>query len=158
MIEMHHMVVDELRRDHDVADELGVRGNLVSQSELDGAHRCDAVNHRAHAAESLREGPGIAWIAAVQDQFDATHHGAGTRRAGDDAGGIGVRFDPEMPFDAGYRVNDDARHRTFSPSNRTRLARTALCRSHRGDPRNSAAHSPDNRGRNTLENWSLGST
>ena len=61
---MHHMIVHELRADHQVADELRVDGDGDLQCVFDRAHRGDAVNECTYAADALREGPRVAWIAA----------------------------------------------------------------------------------------------
>ena len=104
---MHHMVVHELRRDHQVADQLRVGRHFVFQRVFHRAHRGDAVHQRAHAADALRERPGVARVAAAQDDLDAAHHGAGTGSARDAVVRIGLRLDAQMAFDAGDRVDDD---------------------------------------------------
>ena len=80
---MHHVIVHELRADHQIADQLRIGGDRHFQGVFDRAYRGNAVNQRAHAADALRESPGIAWVAALQNDLDAAHHRAGTRRAGD---------------------------------------------------------------------------
>ena len=62
---------------------------------------------RTHAADALGESPGVARVAAAQDDFDAAHHGAGTGSTGNAAIGIGFRLDAQMPFDTGNRVDDN---------------------------------------------------
>ena len=108
VIEMHHMVVHELRRDHQVADQLRVGRHLIFQRVFHRAHRGDAMHQRAHAADALRERPCVARVAAAQNDFDAAHHGAGTGSARDAVVRIGFRLDAQMAFDAGDRVDDDA--------------------------------------------------
>src|SRR5450759_2398429 len=67
------------------------------------------MDRGAHAADALRPDPGLAWIAAAQDQFDTTEHGSRTP-------GIGHRttidfcLDAQMAFNTGHRVNYDACH------------------------------------------------
>jgi hypothetical protein len=61
--------------------------------------------HRgAHAADALGDGPGVARVAAEQDQFDAAPHlarGPGLL----DAPAIHVDVDTQVAFDAGDRIN-----------------------------------------------------
>ena len=106
MVKMHHMIVHELRGDHEIADELRVGGDGIFQGIFDGAHRGEPVDQRTHPADTLRKGPGIAWIAALQNDFDAAHHGAGARRLGDGRA-VELRLDPQMPFDARDGIDDD---------------------------------------------------
>ncbi len=106
VIEMHDVIVHELRDDHQIADQLCVGGDVVFQGVLDRAHRGDAVHQRAHAADALRERPGIARIAALEDDLDAAHHGAGARRPRDH-GAVEFRLDAQMPFDPRDRIDDD---------------------------------------------------
>ena len=106
VIEMHHVVVHELRDDHQVADQLGVGRDRVLECVLDRAHRSDSMHQRAHAADALRERPGIARIATLQDDLDAAHHGAGTGGARDHRA-VELRLDAQVSLDAGDRVYDD---------------------------------------------------
>ncbi len=106
VIEMHHMVVHELRGDHEIAYQLRIGGDGVVKGILDGAHRRDPVDQRAHAADALREGPGVARVAALQDDFDAAYHGAGTGGTGDHRA-VEFRLDPQMAFDPRDRIDHD---------------------------------------------------
>ena len=108
MIEVHDMVVYILRGNHQIADQLGVGRNGISQRILHRPHAGDAVHQGADAANALSEGPGVARIAALEDQFDAPDHGAGAVGAGDLAVRVGFRLDAQMPFDAGDGIDDDA--------------------------------------------------
>ncbi len=113
VIEVHHVVVHILRRDHQVADQLrvlrqGVVRNGAMQRVFNRAHRGDSMHQRADAADALGERPGIAGIAPAQDDLDATHHGAGGIRTGDLAAGVGFGLDAQVAFDAGDGVNDNA--------------------------------------------------
>ena len=115
MIEVHHMVVHILRGDHQIADQLRVGRDGVAQRVLHRAHAGDAVHQRAHPADALGEGPGVARIAVLQDQLDAAHHGAGAVGAGDVAGRIGFGLDAQMAFDAGDGIDDDAFVHIWAP-------------------------------------------
>ena len=77
VIEMHHVVVHVLGTDHQVTNEVGVRGDLIIEGVLDGAHGGDAVHECADAANSLRISPGITRISAAQDDLDSSNHRAG---------------------------------------------------------------------------------
>ena len=77
VIEVHHVVVDVLRADHQVADQLRIRRHVGTDRVLDGANRGHAVHERADAADALRERPGIARIAIPQDDLDTADHRAG---------------------------------------------------------------------------------
>ena len=111
VVEVHHMVVHELRRDHQVADQLRVGRHFVFQRVLHRAHRGDAMHQRAHAADALRERPCVARVAAAQDNLDAAHHRAGTGSARDAVVRIGLRLDAQVALDAGDRIDyDGLRH------------------------------------------------
>ena len=105
MVEMHDMVMHVLCGDHQVADQLRIRRNLVAECILDRAHRSDTMHQRAHTADALRERPGIPRIASAQDDLDAAHHGAAAGRPGDGIA-IHLRFDAQMAFDAGDGIDD----------------------------------------------------
>ena len=77
VIEVHHMVMHILGADHQVADQLGIVGDLDLECVLNRTHRGNAMHQRADPANALGEGPGVAGVAAAQDDFDAAHHGAG---------------------------------------------------------------------------------
>ncbi len=64
------------------------------------------MDQRADAADALRKGPCVARIAALQNDFDAAHHGAGTRRLRDHRA-VELRLDPQVPFDARDGIDDD---------------------------------------------------
>ncbi len=108
VVEVHHVVVHVLRGDHQVADQLRVGRNLVTQRILDRAHRGDAVHQGADAADALGEGPGVARVAALQDQLDAAHHGAGAVGAGDLAVVAAFRLDAQVALDAGDGIDYDS--------------------------------------------------
>ena len=66
--------------------------------------------HRgANAADALRDGPGIARIAADENLLQAAHHGAGAECVGNDAV-LHHRFNAQVAFNASYGINDDACH------------------------------------------------
>ena len=63
----------------------------------------------ADAADPLRERPGIARVAALQNELDAAEHRRRRPRVADGAA-VDLRLDPEVPFDARDRIDDDAAH------------------------------------------------
>ncbi len=104
---MHHVIVHKLRTDHQIAYELGVDGNLVLQRVFDRTHGSNAVHERTNTADTLRKCPGIAGVAVAEDDLDTAHHRPGARRAGDHSLVVGLGLDPQMPFNARHRVDDD---------------------------------------------------
>jgi hypothetical protein len=92
VIEVHHVIVDVLRTDHQVADQLRVLRHLRADGIFHGPYRGDAVDQRADAADALRERPGVARIAVFQNDFDASHHRAGRIRLRDLIA-VHLRFD-----------------------------------------------------------------
>ena len=66
------------------------------------------MDQRADTANALGKGPGIARVTALQDQFDAAHHRAGTPGAGDLPVITSFRLDAQMALDAGDRINYDS--------------------------------------------------
>jgi hypothetical protein len=108
VVEVHHVVVHVLRGDHQVADQLRVGRHAPLQRILHRADRGHAVHQRAHAADALREGPGLARVAPLQDELDAAHHRARAPGAADAAVGRGLGLDAQVALDAGDGVDDDA--------------------------------------------------
>ena len=107
MIEVHDMVVHVLRGDHQVADQLRIGRDRVVERILDRAHRGETVHQGADAADALGKGPGVARVAAAQDDLDTAHHGAG-RIGLLDPVAVHLRLDAQMAFDAGDGIDDDA--------------------------------------------------
>ena len=71
---MHQMVLGILRQHHQVANMVGVLWNLDTQGILHGAHRGQGVHPGADTAYPFGEGPGITWIAALQDDLQTPPH------------------------------------------------------------------------------------
>ena len=65
MIEVDDVVLHHLGQEHDVADDLGILGNLDAERVLHRAHRGQRVHRGADAADALAERPGVARIAAL---------------------------------------------------------------------------------------------
>ena len=109
MVEVHHVVVDELRaRDH-VPDEPRVRRDNDLQRRLNGANRRKRMNRRADATCALCEHPGIAWIPALDNRLQAAKHR--TRAPGVlDLAILNFHLNAEVAFDSSDRVDCDACH------------------------------------------------
>jgi hypothetical protein len=107
VVEVHHVVMDVLRADHQVADQFGVLRHLGADGIFDRPDGRDAVHERAHAADALRERPGISRIPVAQDNLDTPHHGAGRIRLRDLVA-FHLRFDAKVTFDARDRVDYDS--------------------------------------------------
>ena len=114
VVEVNNEVVHRVRQDDQVADVLGVQRNFHLERVLDRAHRGDGMHGGADAADALRDGPGVAWIASQQNQLDATPHLAGGPGFLHLAA-VDVDIDPQVAFDAGDRINRDAFGHLESP-------------------------------------------
>jgi hypothetical protein len=115
VVEVHDLVMHRVRQDDQVADELGVQRHFHLQGVLDRAHRGDGMHRGAHAADALGDGPGVARVAAEQDQFDAAPHLAGGPGLLD-AAAVDIDVDAQVAFDAGDRINRYALGHFLSPS------------------------------------------
>ena len=115
MIEVHDEVMHRVRQDDQVADVLGVERNLHLQRVFHRPHRGDGMHRGAHAADALGDGPGVARIAAQQDQFNTAPHLAG-RPGLLDAAAIDIDVDAQVALDTGDRVNRYALGHFLSPS------------------------------------------
>ena len=65
VIEVHHVVLHHLRKEHDVTDDLRIGGDLDVQRVFHGTHRSQRVHSGADAADTFAERPGIARVAAL---------------------------------------------------------------------------------------------
>ena len=77
LIEVHDVIVQSMVDQDEIADVLRVGRNFQLQRVF---HRADAghgVHRGAYAAETLREEPGFARVAALENALDAAPHGAG---------------------------------------------------------------------------------
>ena len=107
MIEVHDVIVQRVGDQNQIADVLRVERNFQVQRVFDGTHTGHGVNRGADATEALREEPGFARIASLQNPLDATPHGRRSPGLGDGSV-IHLNVDAEVAFDAGDRVNCDA--------------------------------------------------
>jgi hypothetical protein len=90
------------------AEQVGVLRDLDAQCVLHRAHAGQRVGAGAHAADALDEGPGVARVAALQDDFEAAPHRAGGHRVADDVVAVEVHLAAHVALDARDRVDDDA--------------------------------------------------
>ena len=87
---------------------LALSGILIVERVFHRAHRGERVHARAHAADALDEGPGVARIAALEDDLESAPHRAGRDGVADDVLVVDVDLDAQVPLDAGDRIDDDA--------------------------------------------------
>ena len=108
LIEVRHVVLRVQGRVDQVADDVGVLRNLPADGVLDGAHGGKGVNAGADAADAFDECPGVARIAALEDDFQTAPH----RARGIGVGKLAVvtqdSLNAQMTFDSGYGVNNNA--------------------------------------------------
>ena len=63
MVQMHQMVVVHEAELHEVAYDIGVIGYVNAKGVFNGLHGRQGMGARAHAADALGKGPGVAGIA-----------------------------------------------------------------------------------------------
>ena len=106
---MNGVILDQLSAEHQVANKLCVLRDGDFQRILDRSDARQRMNRGAHAAGPLGERPGVARVAPLQDFLEAAHH-----RARAEGVGYAAVFNDslysKMSFDAGDRINYDARH------------------------------------------------
>jgi len=108
VIEVDDVILHHLGEEHDIANDFGVFGNLDAEGIFDAAHGGERVDGGADAADAFAESPGVAGIAALEDDLQAAPHGAGRHGIADVAGVIEHGLDAEMAFDTRYGINNDA--------------------------------------------------
>src|SRR5579863_847795 len=111
MIKMDHVILHHLRARNQIADDPGVLGNVDTQCIFDRTDAGERVYHRADATDALRPDPSLPRIAALQDDLHAAEHGPGTPGVRD-LSAVELRLDPQVAFDASYRIYHQARHLT----------------------------------------------
>jgi hypothetical protein len=106
---MHDVIVDKLRADHQIADQLRIRRNAVSERVLDSTYGSYAMHQGADTANALCKRPRITRVSTAKNDLYAPDHGAGRVRLRDS---IAVRldFDAQVTFDASHRINNDECH------------------------------------------------
>jgi len=107
MIKVHHMIVDAVGSDDQIADQLGVERDLQVQGVLNRAHRGDGMHRGADTADALGVEPGVARVASGEDGLDAAPHL--TARPGiDDLAVPDVAVDAQMSLDPRDWIDADA--------------------------------------------------
>ena len=104
---MGHVVLNEQHSVHQVTDDVGVGRDLDADSTFHSADSSQSVNAGADAADTFREGPGVAGIAALQNHFNAAPHPAGGPSVGNLAVAAQNGLHAHMTLNSGQRVNDD---------------------------------------------------
>ena len=107
VIEVHQVVMRIQRRVHQVAHDVGVVGDLDLQRVFHRAYRHQRVRAGADAADAFDEGPGVARVAALEDDLQAAPHRSRGDGVADDVLVVEVHFDAQVTFDAGDGVDDD---------------------------------------------------
>ena len=110
---MDHVVLDILDAGDQIADDPGVVRDRDAQRVFHCSHGAGGVDRRADAADTLGEEPGVARVAALEDELDAAEHGARAPRLGDFAA-VHLRLDPQVSLDPRDRVDGDLGHHRSS--------------------------------------------
>ena len=105
---MHKMVLGLQSQLHNVANGIGILWNLDVKRILHRPYRGQRMGSGADTANPLGESPGIAGVAALQNHFQPTPHGAAGYRVADDVVLVKVNLTTHMPLNARDRIDDDA--------------------------------------------------
>ena len=108
LIEVHQMVVHVERGIDQVAHDVGVLRDLDPEGVLDAAHGRKGVNARADAADAFDEGPGVARVAALENDLEASPHRAGAHGVGDSSVVAERGLDAQVTLDSGDRVHNNS--------------------------------------------------
>src|SRR5512139_36399 len=103
------MILDVLDAFDNVAQDSGVIRDLDPQSIFNCSHGAEGVNRRSDASYTLRDRPGLARVAPLEDQLDAPEHGAG-RPGVCHLAALDLDFDPQVPLDSGDGINRNLWH------------------------------------------------
>ena len=71
---MNHVILNQLGAGDDVPDKARVVGHLDLKRIFDRSNARESVDHCAHSADSLSPDPGLARVAALEDQLNAAEH------------------------------------------------------------------------------------
>ena len=114
LIEVNDMVLNVERGIQDVADQIGVLRDLDADCILNGANGGKRVNTRTDAADAFNERPGVAGIAALQNDFEAAPHRAGAHGVDNLAVIAQHCLHAQVTFNAGDRVDYDSAFAHYS--------------------------------------------
>ncbi len=107
MVEVNDVVVHRVGGDDQVADVLRIERDFDVERILNRPHRSDRVDRGAHAADPLREEPGVARVAALENGLDATPHLARRPRVADPPA-VDLDVDAQVALDPSDRVDGDS--------------------------------------------------
>ena len=108
MVQMHQVIMVHEAELHEVADDIGVIGDVNAEGVFNGLHGRQGMGARAHAADALGKGPGVTRVAAFKDNFYAAKDGAAGNGIGDDVVVIDVHLAAQVSLDAGHRIHNEA--------------------------------------------------
>ena len=114
MVQVHQMVMVHEAQVHDVADNIGVVGNFNAKGIFYRMHRGKGVRARAYAADAFHKGPCIARVAPFKDDFYTSENSSARYSVGDDVVVVKVYLAPQVPLNAGNRVNNNAAARILN--------------------------------------------
>ena len=106
---MDYMVLHILNPGNEIADDPCIVRYYDSQGIFYSSNRAGGMNRGSDPSNALDEQPGIAGIAALQDDLNAPEHGAG-RPSVHNFSTIHLRFDSQMSFNPGDRIYCNLRH------------------------------------------------
>jgi hypothetical protein len=109
MVEMHHVVLNHLRRHDQIAQQARVRWWHRANRILHCADRRNGVHSGAHTANPLGERPGVPRIPALEDDLHAPEHRGGGPGIPHHTA-VDLRFDAQVTFDARDRIDNDVAH------------------------------------------------
>ena len=107
MIEVHQVIMGLEGQLHEVADGVGVLGDLDTEGVLYRPHAGEGMGAGADATDALGEGPGITWVAALEDDLQPAPHGTGGHGVADDVVLVQVHLAAHVTFDTSHRVDHD---------------------------------------------------
>ena len=114
MIQMHQMVMVHEAQVHDITDNIGVVWYLYAKRVFHRMHGGKGMRTRADAADAFNKGPGVARVAAFEDDFNTSENGAARNRIGDDVAVVKVHLATQVPFNAGNGVYNHAAARVLN--------------------------------------------
>ena len=104
MIEMHHMVMQVLHAQHQIADGRGVSGDFHADGVFKGAGGGKGVGVGAYAAGALREMLRVTRVTALENHFQPAEQCGGAASVLD-AAVFHFHLDTQMSFDAGDGIH-----------------------------------------------------
>ena len=106
MIEVHHVIMQSLHAQHQVADQRGIAGQFDLHGVFQRAGGRQSMGIGAHAAGTGGEELGVARIAALENGFQSAEQGGAASGVLDPAV-FDFHLDAEMALDTGERIHHD---------------------------------------------------